>query len=66
MSDEEILLQSMISERIWKIKQSDQQQFISEVRRYFALGLPGYKVVRAKYPIIYLKKIGDSFDEARS
>ncbi|QGQ95839.1 hypothetical protein EHS13_13605 [Paenibacillus psychroresistens] len=53
---EKRLLQSMIGDRIWRLRDTNQAEFINEVRRYFALGLPGYKVVRAKYPIIYLKK----------
>jgi hypothetical protein len=53
---EEREIQSMIGERIWKLKDTDQARFIKEVREYFALGMPGYKVVRAKYPHIFIKK----------
>lgn len=53
---EEREIQSMIGDRIWKLKDTDQKEFIREVKAYFALGMPGYVVVRAKYPHIFIKK----------
>jgi hypothetical protein len=49
------LLQSMISERIWALMKTDKQAFQQEVRRYFAVAYPGFTVVRAKYPHIFLR-----------
>jgi hypothetical protein len=56
---EEREIQSLISERIWRLKDIDQAEFIKEVKAYFALGMPGYKVTRAKYPNIFIKKDND-------
>lgn len=52
----DILLKSMISERIWALLEVDPEQFKKEVREYFARGYPGYRVVSAdpKKRIIYL------------
>lgn len=49
------LVRSGVSDRIWRLKESDTKAFMSEVKRYFALIYPGYTVVRAKYPIIFLR-----------
>ncbi len=49
------LLQSGVGERIWALKDTDKQAFMREVKAYFARGLPGWTVVRAKYPIIFLR-----------
>ncbi|WP_145047895.1 hypothetical protein [Paenibacillus xylanexedens] len=49
------LLRSMIGDRIWRLMDSDPALFKQEVREYFARGYPGWMVVRAKYPHIYLR-----------
>lgn len=49
------LLRSMIGDRIWRLMESDPALFKQEVREYFARGYPGWSVVRAKYPHIYLR-----------
>ncbi|WP_081326402.1 MULTISPECIES: hypothetical protein [Paenibacillus] len=49
------LLRSMIGEHIWRIKESDPVAFKREVREYFVRGYPGWTVVRAKYPYIFLR-----------
>lgn len=49
------LLRSMIGDRIWRLMDSDPEGFKREVRDYFARGYPGWSVVRAKYPHIYLR-----------
>lgn len=49
------LLRSMIGDRIWRLMESDPAEFKREVREYFERGYPGFTVVRAKYPIIYLR-----------
>jgi hypothetical protein len=49
------LLQSGVGERIWALKDTDKQAFMREFKEYFARGLPGWTVVRAKYPIIFLR-----------
>lgn len=49
------LLQSGVGERIWRLKDTDPDAFRREVREYFARGLPGWTVVRAKHPIIFLR-----------
>lgn len=49
------LMKSMISERIWQLYQTDPDAFRAAVREHFARGYPGWTVVRAKYPFIYLR-----------
>lgn len=49
------LTKSGISDRIWRLKDSDPERFKKEVREYFERGYPGFTVVRAKYPNIYLR-----------
>lgn len=46
---------SMISERLWALRSSDPESFKAEVKEYFARGHPGFTVVRAKYPHIYIQ-----------
>lgn len=46
---------SMIGDRIWQLKDTDPEAFKREVRTYFERGYPGWTVVRAKYPFIYLR-----------
>ena len=48
-------LRSMIGNRIWALFDSDPAAFKREVREYFARGYPGWTVVRAKYPYIFLR-----------
>ncbi|MDT3426105.1 hypothetical protein J2Z22_001625 [Paenibacillus forsythiae] len=45
---------SMIGERIWALW-DDEEAFKREVREYFKRGYPGFSVVRAKYPYIYIQ-----------
>jgi len=49
------LLRSGVSERIWKLRHTDPEAFKREVREYFARAYPGWTVVRAKYPDIFLR-----------
>lgn len=49
------LLRSMIGDRIWTLMDADPARFKQEVRTYFERGYPGWTVVRAKYPHIYLR-----------
>jgi hypothetical protein len=49
------LLRSGVSDRIWALLKTDRPAFRAEVKRYFALCYPGWTVVRAQYPIIYLR-----------
>ncbi|MEY8748584.1 hypothetical protein AB9M62_57025 [Bacillales bacterium AN1005] len=49
------LLRSMIGVRIWQLMDSEPDLFKQEVMDYFARGYPGWMVVRAKYPYIYLR-----------
>lgn len=51
----QLLLRSMIGNRIWHLMDSDPALFKQEVRDYFARGYPDWSVVRAKYPHIYLR-----------
>jgi len=48
-------MKSMIGNRIWKLKDSDPESFKREVRIYFERGYPGWTVLSAKYPFIYLR-----------
>jgi hypothetical protein len=49
------LLRSGIADHVWRIKETDPDTFKARVRRYFALAYPGWRVVRAQYPIIFLQ-----------
>ncbi|GIO13567.1 hypothetical protein J19TS2_31220 [Cohnella xylanilytica] len=49
------LLRSGVSDRIWTLLKTDKPAFQQEVRRYFELCYPGWTVVRAKYPDIFLR-----------
>jgi len=49
------LLRSGVSDRIWALMKTDKAAFMREVKRYFALTYPGWTVVRAKYPDIFLR-----------
>ncbi|MGD0032513.1 hypothetical protein SLT67_14190 [Paenibacillus illinoisensis] len=51
----QLLLRSMVGDRIWRLMDSDPAKFKSEVRDYFERAYPGFTVVRAKYPTIYLR-----------
>ncbi|MGP0583671.1 hypothetical protein [Paenibacillus timonensis] len=57
MNDEfdQPLLQSMMGNRIWRLLRVDREKFMWETRKYFALGYPGWTVIRVKYPIVYLR-----------
>ncbi|MNR93431.1 hypothetical protein D3C72_244860 [compost metagenome] len=46
---EPILLQSMISERMWGLYSTDQDAFKREVTAYFSLGYPDWKIKKASY-----------------
>lgn len=52
---EKPLLKSMVSERIWSLMDTDPDAFRAAVQEHFARGYPGWTVVRAKYPFIYLR-----------
>ncbi|XEC97015.1 hypothetical protein AB6A23_11010 [Paenibacillus tarimensis] len=51
------LTRSGVSERIWSLYKADQEAFKREVNKYFALGYPGWTVVKASYHnrIIWLR-----------
>ncbi|OPA76984.1 hypothetical protein BVG16_16480 [Paenibacillus selenitireducens] len=49
------LLKSGVSERIWNLQNTNPEAFKREVKAFFALGYPGWTVVRAKHPHIYLR-----------
>lgn len=49
------LLRSGVSDRIWALMQTDKPAFQRAVKAYFALAYPGWTVVRAKYPDIFLR-----------
>ncbi|MBY9081043.1 hypothetical protein KIH86_23095 [Paenibacillus sp. HN-1] len=46
---------SMIGEHIWALKERDPEAFKAAVREYFNRGHPGFTVLRAKYPHIYIR-----------
>ncbi|GGF82979.1 hypothetical protein GCM10010912_30110 [Paenibacillus albidus] len=46
---------SMISDRIWALKEQDPEAFKQAVKEHFALGQPGFTVIRAKYPHIFIQ-----------
>lgn len=49
------LTRSGVSKRIWDLIDTDPAEFKKEVIAYFASSYPGFTVVRAKYPEIYLR-----------
>lgn len=49
------IMKSSISMKLWALKDKDQAAFIREVKSYFSRGYPGWTVVRAQYPFIYLR-----------
>jgi|GEM_PF-2497755 hypothetical protein len=51
------LCRSGVSERIWALYHENPKEFKREVRDYFALGYPGWTVVKANYQyrIIWLR-----------
>lgn len=55
MIDYKPLMKSMMGERIWRLKETDLEEFKRETREYFARGYPGFTVKRVKYPIVYLQ-----------
>lgn len=55
IEDGKPLLKSMVADWIWDLMATDPERFKKEVTAYFERGYPGFKVVRAKRPFIYLK-----------
>ncbi|OAB34152.1 hypothetical protein PGLA_24975 [Paenibacillus glacialis] len=55
MIEDKPLMKSMMGDRIWRLMQTDPEEFKRETRAYFALGYPGWSVVRVKYPIVFLR-----------
>lgn len=55
MIEDKPLLRSMMGERIWKIMQTDPEEFKRETRAYFARGYLGWTVVRVRYPNVFLR-----------
>lgn len=53
--NKEVLMRSSVNERIWELRKTDPEKFKEEVRAYFARAYPGWVVVRAKYPDIFLR-----------
>ncbi|MBB6689938.1 hypothetical protein H7B90_00840 [Cohnella xylanilytica] len=49
------LLRSGIADHVWRLKETDPKAFRARVKDYFALCYPGWRVVNAKYPDIYLQ-----------
>lgn len=51
------LCRSGVGERIWSLYKTDIDTFKREVKAYFALGMPGWTVVKADYRnrIIWLR-----------
>ncbi|ETT45746.1 hypothetical protein C162_20471 [Paenibacillus sp. FSL R7-269] len=45
---------SMVGESIWALR-SDEEAFRKAVVEYFARAHPGFKVIRAKHPFIYIQ-----------
>ncbi len=46
---------SMISERLWALRPVDEEAFKTAVREYYAIAHPGFRVIRAAYPHIYIQ-----------
>lgn len=61
IQEDQVLLQSGISERIWALYHEDRAAFQQSVKDYFALGMPRWRVVRANYQKrqIWLAKKGE-------
>ncbi|OAB40995.1 hypothetical protein PMSD_00440 [Paenibacillus macquariensis subsp. defensor] len=55
MIEDKPLMKSMMGQGIWKLMQTDPEEFKRETRAYFALVYPGFTVKRVKYPIVYLQ-----------
>lgn len=53
---EEAPLKFLIREEWWQIRKTDPDRFKSMVREYVGRGYPGWKVINAKYPFVYLQK----------
>lgn len=51
----EWIWKSMISERLWALRTVDEAAFKKAVRAYYAIAHPGFRVVRAAYPFIYIQ-----------
>lgn len=51
----ERIWKSMISERLWALRTVDEAAFKKAVRAYYAIAHPGFRVVRAAYPFIYIQ-----------
>lgn len=51
------LMKSGISEEVWQLMKTDQEQFKQRVKAYFELGYPGWTVTSANYATrtIYLR-----------
>lgn len=49
------MLRSMMGNRIWRLMQSDPDEFKRETRAYFARGYPGWTVLKVKYPFVFLR-----------
>ncbi|WP_426447631.1 hypothetical protein ACP26L_25775 [Paenibacillus sp. S-38] len=48
-------MKSMIRQELWELVKDQPQRFKQEVKDYFARTYPGFTVVRAHYPFIYLR-----------
>ncbi|KUP22374.1 hypothetical protein AWJ19_27535 [Paenibacillus sp. DMB5] len=51
----ERIWKSMIAEHVWQLRSSDPDAFKEAVKAHFARGHPGFTVIRAKYPHIYIQ-----------
>ncbi|ULO08911.1 hypothetical protein H1230_09120 [Paenibacillus sp. 19GGS1-52] len=49
------LMQSLIGPRIMDLLGTDLEAFEQEAIDYFALGYPGFRIVRFDHPVFYLK-----------
>ncbi|UUZ93196.1 hypothetical protein LJK87_49885 [Paenibacillus sp. P25] len=52
-----LLCQSGVGERIWRLYNVDQEAFKREIRAYFARGMPGWTPVKISYKqrIVWLR-----------
>ena len=57
MHEDKPLLKSGISEAVWQLMLTDEEEFKRRVKAYFALGYPGFTVAKASYSTrtIYLR-----------
>lgn len=55
LGNEVTIMKSSISKKIWSLKDKAPEEFKRQVREYFARGYPGWTVIRAQYPFIYLR-----------